>query len=123
MGLRLLVAPIGTPMAELAPVIAAYQTAWQAAGHPGQGEVRLRLPLYVADTLEQAQADPRPSVMPFYERLRQGYLRSAQQFESAERTARAVQLATLTYEELCRNAWCLARPGTLWNACVLCSRR
>jgi alkanesulfonate monooxygenase SsuD/methylene tetrahydromethanopterin reductase-like flavin-dependent oxidoreductase (luciferase family) len=100
MGLRLLVALIGTPMAELAPVIAAYQAAWQAAGHPGQGEVRLRLPIYVADTLEQAQADPRPSVMPYYERLRQGYLRSAQQFDSAERTARAAQLATLTYEEL-----------------------
>ena len=100
MGLRLLVALIGTPMAELAPVIAAYQAAWQAAGHPGQGEVRLRLPIYVADTLEQAWADPRPSVMPYYERLRQGYLRSAQQFESAERTARAAQLATLTYEEL-----------------------
>jgi alkanesulfonate monooxygenase SsuD/methylene tetrahydromethanopterin reductase-like flavin-dependent oxidoreductase (luciferase family) len=100
MGLGLLVALIGTPMAELAPVIATYQAAWQAAGHPGQGEVRLRLPIYVADTPEQAQADPRPSVMPYYERLRQGYLRSAQQFDSAERTARAAQLATLTYEEL-----------------------
>ena len=100
MGLRLLVALIGTPMAELAPVIAAYQTAWQAAGHPGRVRCRLRLPLYVANTLEQAQADPRPSVMLYYERLRQGYLRSAPQFESAERTARAVPLATLTYEEL-----------------------
>ena len=100
MGLRLLVALIGTPMAELASVIAAYQAAWRAAGHPGQGEVRLRLPIYVAETLEQAQADPRPSVMPYYERLRQSYLRSAQQLESAERTAQAAQLATLTYEEL-----------------------
>ena len=100
MGLGLLVALIGTPMAELASVIAVYQAAWQAAGHPGQGEVRLRLPLYVAETQEQAQADPRPSVLPYYERLRQGYLRSAQQFECAERTARAAQLASLTYEEL-----------------------
>jgi alkanesulfonate monooxygenase SsuD/methylene tetrahydromethanopterin reductase-like flavin-dependent oxidoreductase (luciferase family) len=100
MGLRLLVALIGTPMAELASVIAVYQAAWQAAGHPGQGEVRLRLPIYVAETQEQAQADPRPSVLPYYERLRQGYLRSAQQFESAERTARAAQLASLTYKEL-----------------------
>jgi alkanesulfonate monooxygenase SsuD/methylene tetrahydromethanopterin reductase-like flavin-dependent oxidoreductase (luciferase family) len=100
MGLRLLVALIGTPMAELASVIAAYQAAWRGAGHPGQGEVRLRLPVYVADTLEQAQADPRPSVMPYYERLRQGYLRSAQQWESAERSAQAARLATLTYAEL-----------------------
>jgi alkanesulfonate monooxygenase SsuD/methylene tetrahydromethanopterin reductase-like flavin-dependent oxidoreductase (luciferase family) len=96
----LLVALIATPMSELAPVIAAYQTAWQAAGHPGRGEVRLRLPVYVAETLHNAQADPHPSVMPYYERLRQGYLRSAQRLESAERTARATQLASLTYEEV-----------------------
>jgi alkanesulfonate monooxygenase SsuD/methylene tetrahydromethanopterin reductase-like flavin-dependent oxidoreductase (luciferase family) len=100
MGLALLVALIGTPMSELATVIAEYQAAWQAAGHTGQGEVRLRLPIYVADTLNNAQADPYPSVMPYYERLRQGYLRSAQRFESAERTARAAQLASLTYEEV-----------------------
>jgi alkanesulfonate monooxygenase SsuD/methylene tetrahydromethanopterin reductase-like flavin-dependent oxidoreductase (luciferase family) len=87
-------------MSALATVIAAYQTAWQAAGHPGQGEVRLRLPIYVADTLQQAQADPQPSIMPYYERLRQGYLRSSQGFESAERATRAVQLKTLTYEEV-----------------------
>lgn len=100
LGLGLLVALIGTPLAELATVIAIYQEAWQAAGHPGHGEVRLRLPIYVAPTLHQAQADPRPSVMPYYERLRQGYLQSAQRFESAERTARAAQLETLTYEEV-----------------------
>jgi alkanesulfonate monooxygenase SsuD/methylene tetrahydromethanopterin reductase-like flavin-dependent oxidoreductase (luciferase family) len=100
MGLSLLVALIATPMSELAPVIAAYQTAWQAAGHPGRGEVRLRLPVYVAETLHNAQADPHPSVMPYYERLRQGYLRSAQRLESAERTARATQLASLTYDEV-----------------------
>jgi alkanesulfonate monooxygenase SsuD/methylene tetrahydromethanopterin reductase-like flavin-dependent oxidoreductase (luciferase family) len=100
MGLSLLVALIGTPMSELATVIAVYQAAWQAAGHPGQGEVRLRLPIYVADTQHHAQADPQPSVMPYYERLRLGYLRSPQRFEGAERTARAAQLATLTYEEV-----------------------
>ena len=100
MGLSLLVALIGTAMSELATVIATYQAAWQAAGHPGLGEVRLRLPIYVAETLHRAQADPHPSVMAYYKRLRQGYLRSPQRFESAERSARATQLATLTYEEV-----------------------
>jgi alkanesulfonate monooxygenase SsuD/methylene tetrahydromethanopterin reductase-like flavin-dependent oxidoreductase (luciferase family) len=100
MGLSLLVALIGTPMSALATVIVEYQTAWQATGHPGRGEVRLRLPIYVAETLHKAQADPHPSVMPYYERLRQGYLRSLQGFESTERTTRAAQLATLTYEEV-----------------------
>lgn len=100
MGLSLLVALIGTPVSALTTVIAEYRAAWRAAGHPGQGEVRLRLPIYVAETLDRALADPYPSVMPYYERLRQGYLRSPQGFESAERTVRAAQLATLTYEEV-----------------------
>jgi alkanesulfonate monooxygenase SsuD/methylene tetrahydromethanopterin reductase-like flavin-dependent oxidoreductase (luciferase family) len=111
MGLSLLVALIGTPMSELATVIAAYQAAWRAAGHPGQGEVRLRLPIYVADTLHQAQADPHPGVMAYYERLRQGYLRSSQRFESGERTTRAAQLATLTYTEVLQERVVFGTPG------------
>jgi alkanesulfonate monooxygenase SsuD/methylene tetrahydromethanopterin reductase-like flavin-dependent oxidoreductase (luciferase family) len=100
MGLSLLVALIGTPMSELARVVAVYQAAWRTAGHPGQGQVRLRLPIYVADTEQGAKSDPRTGVMPYYERLRQGYLRSPQRYESAERTTRAAQLATLTYEQV-----------------------
>jgi alkanesulfonate monooxygenase SsuD/methylene tetrahydromethanopterin reductase-like flavin-dependent oxidoreductase (luciferase family) len=111
MGLPLLVALIGTPLSALASVIAPYQTAWQAAGHPGRGAVRLRLPIYVAETPQQAQADPQPSVMPYYERLRQGYLRSARGFESAERATRGAQLTTLTYEEVLRERVVFGTPG------------
>ena len=110
MGLSLLVALIGTPMSELATAIAVYRVAWEAAGHPGRGEVRLRLPIYVAETPDRARADPEPSVMPYYERLRQGYLRSAQAFESAERSARAAQLAGLTYEEVLRERVVFGTP-------------
>jgi alkanesulfonate monooxygenase SsuD/methylene tetrahydromethanopterin reductase-like flavin-dependent oxidoreductase (luciferase family) len=111
MGLSLLVALIGTPVSALAKMIAEYQAAWQAAGHSGHGEVRLRLPIYVAETLHKAQADPYPNVMPYYERLRQGYLRSPQQFEGAERTARAARLATLTYEEVLQERVVFGTPG------------
>ncbi|PON19135.1 hypothetical protein C2W62_04255 [Candidatus Entotheonella serta] len=99
-GLALLVALIGTPMSDLAGLIDAYQTAWRAAGHPGQGEVRLRLPIYAAETLSRAQSEPYASVMPYYERLLLGYLQNAQQYEGRERTARAAQLGTLTYEDV-----------------------
>jgi alkanesulfonate monooxygenase SsuD/methylene tetrahydromethanopterin reductase-like flavin-dependent oxidoreductase (luciferase family) len=104
MGLSLLVALIGTPMSELATVIAAYQAAWQAADHSGQGEVRLRLPIYVAESPHRAEADPHASVTAYYERLRQGYLRSPQGFE------RAAQLATLTYEEILRERVVFGTP-------------
>ncbi|ETX07373.1 LLM class flavin-dependent oxidoreductase [Candidatus Entotheonella palauensis] len=109
-GLALLVALIGTPMSELATLIAHYQTAWQAAGHSGQGEVRLRLPIYVAETQSRAQQEPYASVMPYYERLRRGYLQNAQQYEGRERTARAAQLAALTYEEVLKERVVFGTP-------------
>ena len=112
-GRHLLVALIGTSMSALAAVIAEYRAAWQAAGHPGIGEVRLRLPVYVADTLAQAQADPQPSVVPYYDRLRQGYLRSSQAYENEARAARAAQLATLTYEELLQERVVFGTPGSV----------
>ncbi len=109
-GLALLVALIGTPMSNLAELIGAYHAAWRAAGHPGRGAVRLRLPIYVADTQSRAQAEPYASVMPYYERLQLGYLQNAQQFEGRERTARAAQLATLTYEEVLRERVLFGTP-------------
>lgn len=111
LGLPLLVALIGTRLSDLPAVLADYRAAWKAAGHSGQGEIRLRLPIYVADTLDRAQADPRLSVMPYYERLRQGYLRSTHQYENATRNARAAQLATLRYEEVLQERVVFGTPA------------
>ncbi|MGE3537520.1 MAG: LLM class flavin-dependent oxidoreductase [Candidatus Tectimicrobiota bacterium] len=112
LGLPLLVALIGTRLSELPDVLAHYREAWQAAGHPGAGEVRLRLPVYVDETLAEAQEAPRASVMPYYERLRQGYVRSStQSFEGAARSARAAQLATLTYEEVLQERVVFGTPA------------
>lgn len=111
LGLPLLVALIGNAMSELPTMISAYQSAWKAAGHPGQGEVRLRLPVYVAKTRSQAQAEPRASVVPYYDRLRQGYLRSLHGYQREERNRRATQLATVTYEDLLRERVMFGAPG------------
>ena len=37
-------------MSELAPSIESYRAAWKEAGHPGEGEIGLRIPIYVAET-------------------------------------------------------------------------
>jgi alkanesulfonate monooxygenase SsuD/methylene tetrahydromethanopterin reductase-like flavin-dependent oxidoreductase (luciferase family) len=99
-GFPLLVGLASAAMAELTEGIAAYQAAWQEAGHPGQGEVRLRLPIYVAEDMDRARSEPQASAMPYYERVRQAYLRSAQTFENPARAARAARLATLTYADV-----------------------
>ena len=44
---------------ELAGHIAEYRHAWREAGHPGEPEIGLRVPMYVAETAERAYADPR----------------------------------------------------------------
>ena len=100
LGFPLLVGLASAAMAELTEGIAAYQAAWHEAGHPGQGEVRLRLPIYVAEDMDRARSEPQASAMPYYERVRQAYLRSANTFENPARAARAARLATLTYEDV-----------------------
>ena len=56
-------------MTRCCPICAIYRDAWKAAGHPGEGEVYLRAPVYVGDTLEQALSDPEESLMNFYRYL------------------------------------------------------
>src|SRR5207302_6879744 len=54
---------------ELAPNLAAYRAAYADAGHSGKGGVFLRVPVYVADSFEQAVEEPRASIMQFYRQL------------------------------------------------------
>src|SRR5256886_3510087 len=55
---------LGT-LSELGPNIKAYREAYKAAGHPGEGQVFLRAPVYVAETPEQARSEPEESIMYF----------------------------------------------------------
>ena len=53
---------------ELVPHIQAYRAAYRAAGHPGEGQVFVRVPLYVADTAERAMSEPEESMVHFLRR-------------------------------------------------------
>src|ERR1700737_4135006 len=54
---------------EVLPNLRISRDAWKSAEHPGEGEVYLRAPVYVGDTLEQALSDPEESLMQFYRYL------------------------------------------------------
>ena len=54
---------------ELAGQIRAYRQAWHEAGHDGEPEVGLRVPIYVAETEEKAYSDPRDGAVFSYQRL------------------------------------------------------
>jgi alkanesulfonate monooxygenase SsuD/methylene tetrahydromethanopterin reductase-like flavin-dependent oxidoreductase (luciferase family) len=91
-------------------VLQDYRTAWHEAGHAGDGDVVLRLPIYVANTMERALAEPKESTMHHYNRLRQALQRSAGATDGDARTTRAERLATLTYDDVVRERVVFGTP-------------
>jgi alkanesulfonate monooxygenase SsuD/methylene tetrahydromethanopterin reductase-like flavin-dependent oxidoreductase (luciferase family) len=96
-------ARIGT-LSELAPNIRAYHAAYAEAGHPGDGRVFLRVPVYLADTYEQARSEPEASIMHFYRAF------SERIGAYADRAASAQRLGSITYEEVLRNKIVVGTP-------------
>ena len=65
MGYPLFAALRASAIDDLPGNIAAYRKAWRDAGHPGRGEAYLQVPIYVADTQEQAESDVHDGLMRF----------------------------------------------------------
>lgn len=63
LGYPLFVAVRSGSLSGLAPDLQAYRDAYQAVGHPGKGEVYLRLSLHLAETDARALEEAEPSVM------------------------------------------------------------
>jgi len=90
-------------LSELGPNLAAYREGWTAAGHPGDGQVFLRVPVYVAPTEERARSEPEESIMHFYRYLGQRIEESAS-LEGARaienRAERGQRLQNISYDEV-----------------------
>jgi alkanesulfonate monooxygenase SsuD/methylene tetrahydromethanopterin reductase-like flavin-dependent oxidoreductase (luciferase family) len=100
-------------LSELAPHISAYRTAYAQAGHRGKGEVFLRIPVYIADSLEQARADTEASILQFYRQLGQQLEASAKQAgarDIEQRDVRGRRLQELTFEDLLRDKVLVGTP-------------
>jgi alkanesulfonate monooxygenase SsuD/methylene tetrahydromethanopterin reductase-like flavin-dependent oxidoreductase (luciferase family) len=88
---------------ELRTHLVTYRTAWREAGHPGDGDVCLRLPVYAAATEASAREEPHENITYFFRRhadlTRSGLGRG--DTGSAERRAAKVQeLDALTYDDI-----------------------
>ena len=103
---------LGT-LEELEPNITAYRKAWKEAGHPGEGKVFLRAPVYVAETDQAAREEPEESIMYFYrylgERLEDSATRAGVRAVE-DRAARGRRLQTITYEEALRDKIIVGTP-------------
>jgi alkanesulfonate monooxygenase SsuD/methylene tetrahydromethanopterin reductase-like flavin-dependent oxidoreductase (luciferase family) len=100
------------------PVVAgqvrSYVDAWRQAGHAGDPDVALRVPVYVAETAERAVSEPEPSFMRQFRRLSGTFAASvtatgADHLES--RSQRAEHLATVSWEEAMREKVVVGTPS------------
>ena len=101
---------------DLVTSLAEYRQCWKEAGHPGNGDVILRIPIYVAETEERAYEEPQESTYRSYRRLAESFASSASAAgttASEERTERFQRLSTIGYEELLRGRLAYGTPETV----------
>jgi alkanesulfonate monooxygenase SsuD/methylene tetrahydromethanopterin reductase-like flavin-dependent oxidoreductase (luciferase family) len=101
-------------LSELAPLVSTYRAAWSKAGHPGRGEVYLRVPVYVADTDEKAREEPRESILHLLHHIGDRLAASATAAGSRaieDRAARGARMQTIDYEEVLRERMIVGTPG------------
>jgi alkanesulfonate monooxygenase SsuD/methylene tetrahydromethanopterin reductase-like flavin-dependent oxidoreductase (luciferase family) len=93
--------------------LSAYRQAWREAGHAGNGDVYLRIPIYVAETAEAARSEPEASTLRSYRRLAENFGRSATAAgttASEERVERAERLSAVAYDDLLRGRLAYGTP-------------
>ena len=101
---------------ELEPNIKLYREAYAAAGHPGSGGVYLRVPVYVAETDEQAREEPRQSFMHLFQSIGAqfgGTAAHAGVSDKAERARRGEALQSRTYEDALRQQLIVGTPDAV----------
>jgi alkanesulfonate monooxygenase SsuD/methylene tetrahydromethanopterin reductase-like flavin-dependent oxidoreductase (luciferase family) len=116
MGYPIFVGLRGTDVPETARHIEIYRDAWRKAGHSGDGDIYLRIPVFVGETEEQAYEEPRASTLLSYRRLADSYARSAADAgttTSEERAQRGDRLAHAGYDELLRNRLAYGTPDAV----------
>ena len=101
---------------EFVPEILKYREAYAAAGHPGQGQVYLRVPTYVAETEARARSEAEESLMHFYReqagRLRDSLSRAGTRAIEG-RAERLKRIENLTYEEALAGQVLVGAPDTI----------
>jgi alkanesulfonate monooxygenase SsuD/methylene tetrahydromethanopterin reductase-like flavin-dependent oxidoreductase (luciferase family) len=101
---------------DFAPEIRAYREAYSAAGHEGRGQVYLRVPTYLAETVDRARSEPKESLMHFYreqaQRLRDSLSRAGTRAIEG-RAERLKRIENLTYEEALTGQVLVGTPETV----------
>ena len=101
MGFAIFVGVRGMSLDGVAEQVESYRAAWREAGHEGEIDVSLRVPVYVGETEEGALTAPEESFMRQFRRLGGQLAASASRAGSdpgEERAERGAQLASIQWE-------------------------
>ncbi len=103
MGLPIFVGLRGMDIPELAGCLEAYRQAWRDAGHPGNGDACLRIPMYAAPTEDAARDEPRETITFYFQRqaeLTLSPLGLVGTGSNEVRQHQAERLSSLSYDEI-----------------------
>jgi len=106
LGYPLFVAVRSGSLAGLAPDLKAYREAYKAAGHPGKGDVHLRLTLHVAETDALAREQAQPSIMLGYQKL----ITQLEGSPNKRRRAELEDVRNITYADVLRDKVVVGSP-------------
>ena len=115
-GMKIFVGLRGMDRPDLVQNLKAYREAWQEAGHSGEGDALLRIPVYIGKTDELAHADAEESTMRNYRRMAETFANSASgpgTSATEERAERGRRLAGVTYEDLLRDRLAYGSPESV----------
>ncbi len=102
-GLPLFVGLRDVDIPELRGHLGAYRAAWREAGHAGDGDVCLRIPVYAAPTEKEALDEPHENITYFFRRhaeLTRSGIGRGDTGPADRRRARLEKLTHLTYEDI-----------------------
>jgi alkanesulfonate monooxygenase SsuD/methylene tetrahydromethanopterin reductase-like flavin-dependent oxidoreductase (luciferase family) len=103
MGLPIFVGLRGMAVPELAVHVKRYREAWREAGHPGNGDVCLRIPVYAAPTEKAALEEPEETITYYFRRqadLTRAPIGRPGTGPIERRITQAKTLSTLSYPEI-----------------------
>jgi alkanesulfonate monooxygenase SsuD/methylene tetrahydromethanopterin reductase-like flavin-dependent oxidoreductase (luciferase family) len=103
-------------LTELGRLVRGYREAYKAAGHAGEGEVSLCVPVYIAKTDTQARDEPEESIMHFVNYIGRHFEDSADRAGARaveQRADRGQRLQTITYDEVLRDRVVVGTPGSV----------
>ena len=106
----------GMDIPELRDNLKQYRAAWQEAGHTGEGDVAVRIPLYVGLTQRAAVEEPFESIQAYFGRMGHLYQSDAGSagLQATElRDQRAARLSALSYDDILATKVAFGTPPAL----------